>query len=230
MVAPLFCGAQFAHDSQVPHYRYSATAGLGGNLLNGDLKNKRIGPSAYLRGAYFVRHGIQVGAELQGGVLRAEDAQVTGGIVRRTLNQYYAGIIDVRFQPYRFFQKDHVRRNEPRQSLGKKVLHSVYAGAGVGAIYNQQWDRERPQDAEKNSPHYGADQGLSLLFSTNLGFEVPLHKLDTYRLDSYIWSIVVNGQANFAFDDEVDGYSGQYSENTSKDVFGVLSIGVNLRF
>ncbi len=229
---PLLTYAQFTNNSKVPHYRYVLAAGVGANQLEGDLSDKPVGPSAYVRGGYFIRHGIQAGVEVQGGILRAADGEAIAGIVRRTLNQYYAVILDARVQPYRFFQKDHIRRTEYRHTFGQRILHSAYVGAGLGAMLNQQWNGKRPAGIEDDEPndHYGKDQSVSLFLSTSLGFEVPLHRLRPFLQDSFIWSVVVNGQANFAFDDEVDGYSGQYPKNTSKDVFGVLSVGVNLRF
>lgn len=228
---PFFSTAQFVDDTSTPYFRYALTAGGGGNQLYGDLVNKPIGPSAYVRGAYFITHGLQVGVELQSGALRGEDDVQIDGMVRRALNRYHAGIIDVRFQPSQYFQEAHVRRTEYLHTYGRRVLNSAYLGLGGGSLYNLQWNRERPQgELPEDSHHYGKDEGFSFFVTGNVGFELPLHKLKPYLVDSRIWSLVVNGQANFAFDDEVDGYGGGGEVNTSKDVFGVVSIGVNVRF
>lgn len=232
ILLPFLSNAQFGNESPIPYFRYSVTAGVGANQLYGDLAKRQVGPTAYLRGSYFLTHGLSVGLEVQEGLLMGEDK---GDLepVRRTRNLYHAAMLDVRFQPLKYMQDDHIRRSEYKHPYGKRVLSSVYGGAGVGAIYNLQWDRRRPANGsagEMDEIYEGKDYSLGYFLTTDIGFELPLHSLKPNLLDSYIWSIVVNGQANFAFDDEVDGYSGNYPENTSKDVFGVVSIGVNLRF
>lgn len=174
-----------------------------------------------------------MGLEIQEGLLWGEDEVAVSDVVRKTRNFYHAAMFDVRFQPLKYMQDDHIRRSEYKHSYSQRVLSSAYAGVGVGVIYNLQWDQQRARNSETNvvdEYHEGTDYGLGYFLTTNIGFELPLHSLKPNLLDSYIWSIVVNGQANFAFDDHVDGYSGNYPENSSKDVFGVLSIGVNLRF
>ncbi len=233
LAVPFFSLAQFADNSPIPYFRYAVTGGVGANQLYGDLDKKGIGPTLFLRGNYFLMHGLSVGLEIQEGFLWADDEAAVGGVTRRTRNLYHAAMLDVRFQPLKYMQDDHVRRTEYRQSYGNRVLNSVYAGVGGGVIYNLQWNRNRvidPATGEPTAEHQGKDRGLGYFLTTNLGFELPLHSLKPNLLDSYIWSVVVNGQANFAFDDEVDGYSGTYQGNTSKDVFGVVSVGVNLRF
>lgn len=233
VLLPFLSSAQFGNESPIPYFRYSVTAGVGVNQLYGDLAERPIGPTAFLRGNYFLTHGLSVGLEIQEGMLWDNDKVAIDNVTRKTRNFYHAAMFDVRFQPLKYMQDDHVRRSEYKHSYGKRVLSSVYAGAGVGVIYNLQWNTDRARDSGTDVPtlyHQGTDRSLGYFVTTNIGFELPLHSLKPNLLDSYIWSIVVNGQANFAFDDHVDGYSGQYPENTSKDVFGVVSVGVNLRF
>lgn len=231
LMLPFFSQAQFGNESPIPYFRYSVTAGVGVNQLYGDLVERPLGPTIFLRGNYFITHGLSVGLEIQEGLLWGDDEEPIDGVTRSTRNLYHTAMLDVRFQPLKYMQDDHIRRSEYKHSYGKRVLSSVYAGAGVGVIYNLQWDPERALDGGVPTLyHQGTDFGLGYFLTTNVGFELPLHSLKPKLLDSYIWSIVVNGQANFAFDDHVDGYSGEYPENTSNDVFGVLSVGVNLRF
>lgn len=217
--------------SPIPYYRYAVSGGGGINFLYGDLNKKQIGGTVFLRGHYFVRHGLSIGLELQEGLLRSKEENVS--LPRRTENLYHAGIVSFRFQPFKYMQDDHMRRTEYRQSYGKRVLNTVYAGLGAGAIYNLQWNKQRAQDPNTDAilpGHEGSDSGLGYFFTTELGVEIPLHSLHPNRMDSHIWSILVNGQVNFALDDEIDGYSGGQPANTSNDVFGVVSIGLQLRF
>lgn len=236
--------SQFGNESPIPYFRYSVTAGLGANQLYGDLDNRQIGGGVYLRGNYFLTHGLSVGLELQEGLLLGKDDFPTDGVTRKTTNLYHAATFGVRFQPIKYLQDDHLRRIEYRQSFGRRTLNSVYVGAGMGALYSLQWERQRavgqvPSTDVNGNPimvntvlpaHQGRDYGLSYMVSTDFGFEVPLHNLKPDLLDSYVWNLVVNGQLNFSLDDELDGYSGAYPGNEKKDVFAMLSLGVNLRF
>src|SRR5690606_5155570 len=100
---------------------------------------QQIGGAVYLRGNYFLAHGISLGLELQEGLLRGADRDG----IRKATNFYHAAILGVNFQPIKFRQDDHHRRIEYRESFGKRALNSVYIGAGVGALYSLQWDGER---------------------------------------------------------------------------------------
>src|SRR5690606_13114203 len=189
------------------------------------------GGSLYLKGNYFLTHGVSIGLELQEGLLRGKDSSGTDGIARKTVNLYHGAILGVRFQPIKFLQNDHLRRIEYRESFGKRTLNSVYVGAGMRVLHSLQWDKERAYAAGEVLPeHAGRNYGFSYIVSTDIGFEIPLHSLKPDLLDSYVWNLVVNGQFNFSLDDELDGYSGEYAGNEHRDVYGLLSLGVNLRF
>lgn len=237
--------SQFGNESPIPYFRYSVTAGMGANQLYGDLDKRQIGGSVYLRGNYFLTHGVSIGLELQEGLLRGKDSMETDGIVRKAVNLYHAAILGVRFQPIKFLQDDHLRRIEYRESVVKRTLNSVYVGAGIGVLHGLQWDKQRViGEVERTDPitgdpiiiesvlpaHQGRNHGFSYIVSTNLGFEIPLHSLKPDLLDSYVWNLVVNGQLNFSLDDELDGYSGDYAGNEHRDIYGLFSLGVNLRF
>src|SRR5690606_27503259 len=106
-----------------------------------------------------------------------------------------------RVQPLKFLQDDHLRRIEYRESFGRRTVNSVYVGAGFGALYSLQWDKQRAVDPGTGNfvaGHEGRDHGFSYVVSTDIGFEIPLHSLQPILLDSYVWSLVVTGQANFA--------------------------------
>jgi len=237
--------SQFGNESPIPYFRYSVTAGIGANQLYGDLDKRQIGGGVYLRGNYFLTHGISIGLELQEGLLRGKDSIETDAITRKATNLYHAAIIGVRFQPIKFLQDDHLRRIEYRESVIKRTLNSVYVGAGIGVLHGLQWDKQRAVgQLETTDPitgdpvfvpgvlpeHQGRNHGFSYIVSTDVGFEIPLHSLKPDLLDSYVWNLVVNGQVNFALDDELDGYSGEYAGNEHRDIYGLLSLGVNLRF
>jgi len=223
---PLFSRAQFGNESPIPYFRYSVTAGGGPTLLYGDLERRQVGVAAYVRGNYFITHGISLGLEIQEGFLRGKDDDE----VRKATNLYHSATLGFNFQPIKFLQDDHLRRIEYRESFGKRALNSVYLGAGMGALYSLQWDGQRTEPGTGNPISEGRKKGVSYLVSTNVGIELPLHSLKPDLLDSYVWNLVVNGQVNFALDDELDGYSGAYADNEHRDVVGLLTIGVNLRF
>ncbi|MGK6352411.1 hypothetical protein [Parapedobacter sp. DT-150] len=213
---PLFSNAQSGNESPIPYFRYSATVGAGPTLLYGDSDDRKIGIGGYLRGNYFITHGLSIGLELQEGLLRS------GGSME-TENLYHGAILGAGFQPIKFFQDDHLRRIEYRKSWGIRALESVYAGAGIGALYNLQLIRTGSFEQNNN-------MGISYLVSTNLGLELPLHNLHPNLLDSYVWNLVVNAQANFALDDKVDRYNAATDANEHNDAYSLLTIGVNLRF
>lgn len=237
---PYFGYSQFGNESPIPYFRYSVTGGAGANQLYGDLDKRKIGGSVYLRGNYFLTHGVSIGLELQEGLLRGRDGFETDAVERKAVNLYHAAILGVRFQPVKFLQDDHLRRIEYRESFGKRTLNSVYVGAGIGVLHSLQWDKQRVYSTVTNEQniienrvlpaHEGRNHGFSYLVSTDIGFEIPLHSLKPDLLDSYVWNLIVNGQLNFSLDDELDGYSGEYAGNEHRDVYGLLSLGVNLRF
>lgn len=237
LLIPTIASAQSGNESPIPYFRYSVTAGIGMTQLYSDLAKSKVGPAVYLRGNYFLTHGLSLGLELQEGLLWAADEEaVTIGnvtVVRRSLNFFHAATLGINFQPFKFLQDDHLRRIEYRESWGKRALNSVYAGAGIGALYSLQWDRRRVIDNDGTIlPQFnGRDYGISYLANANIGIELPLHSLKPDLLDSYIWNLVINAQMNYAFDDELDGYSGDDAiNNTKNDAFGLLTLGVNLRF
>ncbi len=246
-IFPFLVKAQLGNESPIPYFRYSATAGLGITQLYGSLDRQQISPAVYLKGNYFITHGLSVGMELQQGLLRSEDSVAVDGLRRRNVNLYHSVIFGVNFQPFKYYQDDHLRRIEYRESYGKRVRNSLYVGAGVGVLYNLQWDTNRARgpfsstDSDGNEimvdgvlpTHRGSNYGFSYLISTNAGFELPLHRLRPNLLDSYIWNLVVNGQINFSLDDELDGYSGVdpgSNNSNNRDIYGFLTIGINLRF
>lgn len=237
--------SQFGNESPIPYFRYSVSAGLGANQLYGDLDKRQIGGGVYLRGNYFLNHGVSIGLEFQEGLLRGKDSFATDGETRKAVNLYHAAILGFRFQPIKFLQDDHLRRIEYRESAMRRTLNSVYIGTGIGVLHSLQWDKRRVEggvpstDPITGEPitvinilpaHRGRNHGFSYFISTDVGFEIPLHSLKPDLLDSYVWNLVVNGQFNFALDDELDGYSGDYAGNEHQDSFAMLSLGVNLRF
>lgn len=128
LAIPFLGYSQFGNESPVPYFRYSVTGGLGANQLYGDLDKRQIGGGVYLRGNYFLTHGLSIGLELQEGLLRGKDSVETDGETRKAVNLYHTGILGVRFQPIKFLQDDHLRRVEYRESVVKRTLNSVYIG------------------------------------------------------------------------------------------------------
>src|SRR3546814_527232 len=170
--------SQFGNESPVPYFRYSVTAGLGANQLYSDLDKRQIGGGVFLRGNYFLTHGVSIGLELQEGLLRGRDGMETDGVIRKAVNLYHAAILGVRFQPIKFLQDDHMRRIEYRQSAVKRTLNSVYVGAGIGVLHSLQWDKQRVAgEVESTDPisgdrvivnnvlpaHQGRDNGFSYI-------------------------------------------------------------------
>jgi len=229
---PMKSRGQLGNESPIPYFRYSATAGLGATLLYGDLERHPVGPAIYLNWNYFLTHGLSIGVEFQEGLLWGEDWVLTDGIRRRALNFYHAGIFGFNFQPIKFMQDDHLRRIEYRQSWARRAVNSIFVGAGMGLTYNLQWNRQRVVDVNDDvlPAHDGKDRGVSYIVTTHAGIELPLHSLKPDLLDSYIWNLVIRGQLGLALNDELDGYSGTYPGNDDRDVYGLLSIGINLRF
>lgn len=238
LLAPVTLMAQSEEESPIPYFRYSVTAGVGATQLYGDLDKTQVGPAGYLRGNYFLRHGLSIGLELQEGLLRGIDDEAiavgeSSDVTRRSVNLYHAATLGFQFQPVKFLQDDHLRRIEYRESWGKRALNSAYIGVGMGVVYSLQWDTRRVVDAaERAFPEFsGKNHGLSYVAHGNIGIELPLHSLKPNLLDSYVWNLVVNAQLNYALDDELDGYSGETPINNDKnDAYGFLSLGVNLRF
>lgn len=223
----------------VPYYPWSASLNLGTNSfhsLSDSVKaNKVPGTSVSLRLSYFIVHGIELGGELQTGLLKADNnikdpAQLSR--LRYAKNNYYMGNLGIRVYPAQFFQTAEDLRVEHRASLGKKILNRAYAGVSFGAMYNRQLDVDKEYEDTGGVPistNFSAHpSGYTFVGSANLGFNVPLSSLNPRDLDMAVWSLNFNAQFNrgmFANRSIIDGWP-----DNSFDAFGVYSIGLHVAF
>ena len=245
---PMFLFAQ-GWESRIPYFRYSIGVDGGINQLYSDLEaNKPIGPTARVRGAMFLIHGVELGVEAEVGLLKADNGASSLDSLRFAKNNYTKGSIGVRLYPLLFLQNNHDRRIEYRQGFGKKVLNRVYVGAGFGAIYNKQlgvheeYSTQPPQGSGLlpepiNTKFSDQDRGFSFLTVLNAGVDIPLSSLNPNRVDFAIWSLNFNVQSNIGTakgKDIIDGWSapGLEEEPIGKapDVYNVYSLGLKVAF
>lgn len=236
----------------VPYYPWSATFSGGVNMFHNvhdEFSNLEPGVSGTLRLARVVVHGIEVGAELQTGLLKGDNEANSLDSLKYAKNHYVFGTLGARVYPAQFFQTAYDLRVEHRASLGKKLLNRAYVGFGMGVMYNRQLgvDEEYSYNSPINSnlpvnstPFSEESSGSTIIGTANLGFNIPLSSLNPIHLDMAIWSLNFNAQFNggmFGNKSIIDGWSKNDDPNSpnpnpnnSFDAFGVYSIGLHVAF
>lgn len=222
--------------------RYHVSAGVGLTNLYGDIdKPATMGKAFFVKGDYQIKRGLYAGIEGQYGTLEAV-ASMTDP--REVKNNYLAGGIMVTFHPFEFFSL----RQPSRQSIGRVIMDSFYLGVGVLGIINNYDSVYRKSDADVTVPseHYGpieSNDGTgnpvfkkkinSITIPTaNVGFAFPVNR--RYLKSGNYWSVLVNGQFNFANNDLLDGYMPRDSSGdrigTKNDMYTMYSLGARYSF
>lgn len=214
----------------IPYYPWSASVNVGANRfisLSEDLKENRVpGMSASLRLSRFVIHGVELGAELQTGLLKADNKKLED--LKFAKNRYFMGTLGVRVYPAQFFQTEYDLRVEHRASMGKKILNRAYLGISAGRMYNRQLDVDKEYDVPIQTNFSSIPSGYITVGSANIGFNMPVSSLNPRDLDMAIWSLNFNAQFNggmFENKSNIDGWP-----DNSFDLFGVYSIGLHVAF
>ncbi|SEK79194.1 hypothetical protein [Parapedobacter koreensis] len=206
--------AQFGDESPVPYFRYALSFGGGPAMISGDLQGKALGAGIFLRGDYFLRHGISISLEAQEGALRSGDQYDNIDSYPVTL-LFFTGLLNVRFHPLMYMQDDHDRRIMYRKTYLQKAINTVYLGAGFGGMFN--FTRSEAVRTYTNGSFFG------YIYHTDIGVDLPLNRMAPYLMDSFMWYINVNGQLNFAADKGMDGFGEQ------RDSYGMFSVGIKLK-
>lgn len=217
--------------------RYHVAAGVGLTNLYGDIdKAGTIGRSFFIKGDYQIKRGLYAGIEGQYGTLEAV-ASATDS--REVKNNYLGGGIMVTFHPFEFFSS----RQPSRQSIGYVIMDAFYLGVGVLGIisnYDSVYREvsfpatygpiERYDDA--GNPVWKKKSNSITLPTANVGFAFPVNR--RYSKSGSYWSVLVNGQFNFANNDLLDGYMPQDGNGNrigmQRDMFSFYSLGVRYSF
>lgn len=223
----------------IPYYPWSASVNVGANRfisLADEVKENRVpGMSASLRLSRFVIHGVELGAELQTGLLKADNEEVDLSALKFAKNRYFLGTFVVRVYPAQFFQTEYDLRVEHRASMGKKILNRAYLGISAGRMYNRQLDVDKEYadngvvgpSVPIQTNFSSIPSGYTTVGSANIGFNMPVSSLNPRDLDMAIWSLNFNAQFNGGIGSEsiIDGWA-----DNSFDSFGVYSIGLHVAF
>lgn len=227
-------------NSLLPYYPWGVSLSAGVNSfhsLSGGLKENKVpGMSGALRLSRFVAHGIELGAELQTGLLKADNGESDLNQLHYAKNNYVMGSLGVRVYPAQFFQNEYDIRVEYRASLGKKILNRAYVGLGMGIMYNRQLDVDKEHNYISPTGAFipittefsETPSGSTTITSANLGFNIPISSLNPRDLDMAIWSLNFNAQFNggmFGNKSIIDGWP-----DNPFDAFGVYSIGLHIAF
>lgn len=226
----------------MPYFRYSLALEGGINQLYSDLEaNTPMGPSARVRGAMFLIHGLELGVEAEVGLLKADNDAANLEELRFAKNNYTKGSVGLRFYPLLFLQNNEDRRVEYRQGLGKKIVNRVYVGAGFGAMYNKQigvyeeYETQPPPGSgldpiPVDTKFSDQDAGLSFLAVLNAGVDIPLSSLNPNRVDFFIWSLNFNVQSNVGVAKGKDIIDGWPVGGSASDIYNVYSLGLKVAF
>jgi len=196
----------------------SVGLGGGGTALLGDLGNIKIGYGVHGDVDFLINPYISAGVNAQKGKLSADDAYG-----RSAENKYFALNGNVKVRIGQFFG------NTPNYSYYVlsdnsfvSYLSNIYFGAGVGFISNNIDAERRIVDGVNVTVFDGLDKSKELVIPFNIGIDFPFGR----SLYGPKWAINLNYQHSISTDDNVDGYSNQYSK--SNDQYGYLSLGVKL--
>lgn len=244
-------GVSQGRNSLLPYYPWGVSLNAGVNSFHSkhdDFGNVVPGMSGALRLSRFVAHGIELGAELQTGLLKADNEEQDMTQLKFAKNNYVSGILGVRVYPAQFFQNEYDMRVEYRASLGKKILNRAYVGLGMGIMYNRQLDVDKEYNYDSptgtaipiTTEFSKVPSGSTTIASANLGFNIPISSLNPRDLDMAIWSLNFNAQFNggmFGNKSIIDGWPKDEDPNSrnpnpsnSFDAFGVYSIGLHIAF
>ncbi|SKB45906.1 hypothetical protein SAMN05660226_01443 [Parapedobacter luteus] len=206
--------AQFGDESPVPYFRYALSAGGGPAMISGDLQGRLLGGGIFVRGDYFLHHGISVSIEAQEGMLRSGD-QGDGISPYPVTLLFFTGLASVRFHPLMFIQNDHDRRIMYRKSYLQKAINTAYIGAGLGGMFN--FTRSTAVETYTNGSRFG------YVYHADIGLDFPLSKMAPYLMDTFMWYINVNGQLNMAADQGMDGFPDE------RDSYSMFTVGIKLK-
>jgi hypothetical protein len=236
--AQLYCPPTQGKQSKT---KYHVAAGVGLTFLYGDIEKPNTnGTAGFLAFDYTVIHGLDVGLEGQFGTLEA-----TGDITddREVKNKYLAGGIMIKAFPFKLFSKNHYTQS----GFGKILKESLYVGVGLlGIVNNYDTVYRSNSDLSTYGPisHYETDvDGSSVpvfkkkinsitLPTLNVGLAVPINQM--YTTNGRYWSVLLNGQFNFANNDLLDGYMPYDSAGNrvgkKHDFYSFYSVGVRYSF
>ncbi|ERJ59770.1 hypothetical protein [Sphingobacterium paucimobilis] len=231
--------------------KYHIAAGVGLTHLYGDIhKAGTLGKALFIKGDYQIKRGLYAGVEGQFGILEAMEDNILANSNRYAKNSYMAGGLMVTFHPFEFFALG----NGFQTSALDVLKNSFYVGVGVLGIMNNYKDdvfRDEgyylldykgpvppgnygPIDHynEKGIPVFKKKINSVTIPTVNIGFAVPVNR--RYSKSGNYWSVLVNGQFNFANNDLLDGYM-PYDDQfrrigTKNDMYTMYSLGARYSF
>jgi len=215
--------------------KFHITIGGGITSLYGDIdKSNTAGWGTYGRLDYTIIRGLNIGGEGQIGSLEAVSNPPYD---RREVKGNYFNL-GLSMSAYPFDMS--LGSNRRRSSFGERLARGFYLGVGGGFIYNfhrghnfrdlNNLGTYGPPDSDDvlANPRFKQRTSSLLLPVLNGGFTIPFTN-DSFRQKGY-WSIVINGQFNFADNDDMDGYVPLKADGTrlgkENDYYGFYSLGV----
>ncbi len=214
--------------------KFHITFGGGFTRLYGDINNPgTAGWGMYGRLDYTIVKGLNIGGEGQIGSLVAVDDLPFDP--RRVKGSYFNLGLSMSVYPFDIA----LGAGKRTQSFAEQLARGFYLGIGGGFIYNfHRGGNYRdlndpatygPLDSDDiMNPTFKQQTSSLLLPVLNTGFAIPFTK-DTFR-NKGLWSIVINGQFNFADNDYMDGYAPLKADGTrlgnSNDYYSFYSLGL----
>lgn len=212
---------------------FHISAGAGLTYLKGDInKPNTAGRAAFVRFDYTIMKGIDLGLEGQFGTLEAI-GDITDS--REVKNKYRGGGIVATIYPFKLVSE----KQYTSPSFGKTLKESFYIGVGILGIVNNYDSIYRDPNMpatygpiayydDDDEPVFKERINSVTLPTLNVGFAVPINK--QYSSNGRYWSILLNGQFNFANNDLLDGYM-PYDANfdrigTKNDMYSFYSLGL----
>lgn len=199
---------------------FSIGAGVGGNMLHGDLAKKPISYSGHIDLDILMSSFVSVGLNAQKGKLVAHD---TDG--RDASNQYTAVNGNIKIRLGQFMPKaKHYSYYIMSNTSWTRYLANVYFGAGAGFIFNDVDAVRVPKNGQTAEAFKVHDKRSELIVPVNVGIDIPFGR----TLYGPTWAINVNYQHAISLDGGIDGYTNDL--NKSLDQYSYFSIGVKAAF
>lgn len=213
--------------------RYNVSLNYGITRLKGDQPDPGTSGNVFiLKFDYQFIKGLYFGVEGQYGKLVSYPSFIDK---REVDSKFMSGGLTATVHPFEILANDNRKIN-----AGKRLLNSIYVGAGFAMISNSldsvYRDLESPESfgtidyyLEENVPIFKKKVSATILPSINLGLAFPFKSSK-----AAFFSFIFNSQFNFANNDDLDGYVPLDKVGTKisakNDRYNIYSVGLRYSF
>jgi len=211
--------AQVRYESSDPFNTYSFGVGVGYSTIYGALKQSDPEPVLLLHLAKHFGSFFTVDAELQHGTIKSTEPANHWTTGLSETNQYNALNVNGRVTMGKFM-------GAPTNTFSR-LLSNLYVGAGFGIVNNDITnitDKFKTTDTKTINSDI-VTSGMTVVVPVNIGLNIYTKKLFGFGGSQFN----INYQQNYAFNDDINGYSFPSTTTNHKynAIYSVLSVGLS---